>query len=87
MIVEEKSTKPPITGRFTRKFQDDEDNQRSAKTNYGGGLDFDNSTKRAQTANDGLNSTLLDICQQLLVEGFVQSYIDFYHLSHRYFFF
>lgn len=24
-----------------------------------------------------------DVCQQLLVEGYVQSYVDFYHLTHR----
>eukprot|EP01041_Mallomonas_annulata_P006316 gene6316-12776_t len=27
--------------------------------------------------------TEADFCQQLLVEGFVQSYVDFYHLTHR----
>jgi len=27
--------------------------------------------------------TLSDLCQQILVEGYVQSYIDFYYLTHR----
>jgi hypothetical protein len=29
------------------------------------------------------NLTLSDFCQQTLVEGYVQSYIDFYYLTHR----
>ena len=24
-----------------------------------------------------------DFCQQLLIDGYVQSYVDFYHLTHR----
>ena len=74
-IIEEKSSKPPVTGRFSRRNQDDEENQRRMKS------DLDGGTKK--NSNESLNSTLLEICQQLLVEGFVQSYIDFYHLTHR----
>jgi tetratricopeptide (TPR) repeat protein len=43
--------------------------------------ELDGGTKKF--SNESLNSTLLEMCQQLLVEGFVQSYIDFYHLTHR----
>ena len=31
----------------------------------------------------GTASTEAELCQQLLVDGFVQSYVDFYHLTHR----
>mmetsp|Transcript_21238 Transcript_21238/g.29220 ORF Transcript_21238/g.29220 Transcript_21238/m.29220 type:complete len:487 (+) Transcript_21238:23-1483(+) len=88
-IVEEKSTKPPISGRFSRKLQTDE--SESLKLNnsafYGTGtLTSGNKTssiRRSLSVNDNGGSTLLDFCQQLLVEGYVQSYIDFYHLTHR----
>lgn len=39
-------------------------------------MDRDNNAK-----NEAL--TAQDFCQRLLVEGFVQSYVDFYHLTHR----
>lgn len=32
---------------------------------------------------DNDNLTISGLCQQLLVGGFVQSYVDFYHLTHR----
>lgn len=40
--------------------------------------------KNNEGSGDGLKIyTEGDVCQQLLVEGYVQSYVDFYHLTHR----
>jgi tetratricopeptide (TPR) repeat protein len=63
LVVEEKSTKPPGTSRFTRrKVDSSEDNIPLFKNEI---------------------VSLTELCQQLLVNGFVQSYVDFYHLTHR----
>ena len=40
--------------------------------------------KNENTKSSGpVMSNEQEICQQLLVDGFVQSYVDFYHLTHR----
>lgn len=38
---------------------------------------------RVVSENKDTTLTLPDLCQQILVEGYVQSYIDFYYLTHR----
>jgi tetratricopeptide (TPR) repeat protein len=63
LVVEEKSTKPPGTSRFTRRK-----------------IDFCN--ENIPLFKNEI-FTLAELCQQLLVNGFVQSYVDFYHLTHR----
>ena len=40
----------------------------------------ENETKNLRTSE---LRTEADFCQQLLVDGYVQSYVDFYHLTHR----
>jgi tetratricopeptide (TPR) repeat protein len=72
-IVEEKPTKP--TG--VQKFQ-----RRTVPTQPGHPTAVVTLDATAGAATDKTNSASA-ICQQMLVQGFVQSYVDFYHLTHR----
>jgi tetratricopeptide (TPR) repeat protein len=66
-VVEERSSKPPGGSKFIRKKLEDIS---AASTMGVGDLSPDLVTDE-------------DFCQSLLVAGYVQSYVDFYHLSHR----
>lgn len=71
--VQESSVNPSGPSRFTRKRVVDE--QRAGRTGHPGG-------------NEGTNEfgevlTSMDFCQKLLIGGYVQTYVDFYHLTHR----
>lgn len=69
-LVEERQTKPPGTSRFIRKKLEDA----VATTQVFSPVALD---------GDALLLTDADFCQNLLVGGYVQSYVDFYHLTHR----
>lgn len=71
LYVEEKSTKPPGISKFTRKKLNE---IATASTMF-------EASTTSKLINEKLNSS--DICQQLLVSGYVQSYTDFYYLTHR----
>lgn len=66
-VIEEKSSKPPGNN---HRFS------RKFVSNDLGNNDNPN-------FNNNNNNSLSSLCQQLLAEGFVQSYVDFYHLTHR----
>ncbi len=66
-VVEEKPTKPPGVPKFTRKGPPQSPNHPL------GGLE----ATMEKLSNAGA------ICQQMLIQGYVQSYVDFYHLTHR----
>jgi tetratricopeptide (TPR) repeat protein len=72
VVIEEKPTKPPGNPKFNRKALQ---TPTTAGGHDGNGL-----------GDDALHDkiTPASICQQLLTQGFVQSYVDFYHLTHRY---
>lgn len=69
VLIEEKPAKPAVASRFTRKKLDD--------SLAAGAM--------MQTKGEEEIELLTDenFCQSLLVGGYVQSYVDFYHLSHR----
>ena len=74
----ETTSKPPGTSRFSRSRNDfDKDTTTVVSTN---------TNALVASRGDALETELQlesDICKQLLVNGFVQSYIDFYHLTNR----
>jgi tetratricopeptide (TPR) repeat protein len=70
VLVEERSSKPPGGTKFIRKKLED---VLSAAQSLSGHADLNG----YETVTDE------DFCQSLLVAGYVQSYVDFYHLSHR----
>ncbi len=63
LVVDEKSTKPPGSSRFTREKE-------TLLKNHQPVLKID-------------KMNVAELCQHLLVNGLVQSYVDFYHLTHR----
>jgi len=73
--LESSAIAPAGPSRFSRKRIVDE--QRAGRAIYPGGSGTE------QTNAFGEVLTPADFCQKLLVEGFVQSYVDFYHLTHR----
>lgn len=72
-VVEEKSTRPPGQSRFTRKRLDDSSSIVSTVV-----VDaFSKTNEVTELTSEA------DFCQNLLIGGYVQSYVDFYHLTHR----
>lgn len=69
-FIDERSSKPPGTSRFSRKRNEE---QVMAAQILGA----------TTPSSVGELLTDADFCRQLLVGGFVQSYVDFYHLTHR----
>lgn len=79
-VVEEKPTKPPGVPKFHRK------NPGSPTHQQHGGVHLSMSTTgtpMGSTHPDKHNQNAATICQQMLIQGYVQSYVDFYHLTHR----
>ena len=70
--VSESSALPGTSSRFSRKRHD-----KSAAPRGGAAPGAASGNAPQEPATE------LDICEQLLTDGYVQSYVDFFHLTHR----